>query len=269
MSTTKGVLDLTFLDLNQFESGLLIQIQQQQQLSKLNAASDIPVSSPTSSKANDIVNANKLYINEDLDKLLTEKFQDTLSNDKIKNNTNHHLFGTFSAADTNTNTESFNATSSSNNKTTANKSPKSCRNYVKAIRLSNNNLKYAEFIIYSLIRLNLIEPYEVLWIDLSFNMLEFVPSNTFLQLFPNITNIYLQANKINNLSSTKVFHQLKHLKTISLFGNPIEEMKHYRNFILYQCPTIIQLDGVVVTKSDRVKLESWQQTFRKKLHPET
>ena len=243
-ANSKGVLDLTFLDLNQYESGLIVQIQQQQQIAKNNASADSPTS-PTSKKINEIINANKTYINEDLDNLLRERYELTIQNEKSR------LSGT---------NVSFNSTASSLECTKEvsfeDKPIKSTkrRNRIKAIRIANNNLKYFEFILYSLTRLELIDPNEILWIDASFNFIENVPSISLIQLFPNLTTIYLQANKISNLSSTKVFKQLTQLKSISLFGNPIEEMKHYRNYVLHHCPMAVQLDNCVVTKLDRTKV---------------
>ena len=243
-NVSKGVLDLTFADLNQFEPGLFNLIQKQIKLSKENAT-DLASSSTKLNTSNDILNANKLYINEELDKILVEKYQMHLQSEK-KSRRKSGMGMT--ATNISLNTTSSSTSSNSNNSTlnTTNKEisfedegepqkPKtlSC---VKAVRVANNNLRHFEFIMYSLVRLEIIDPNEVLWIDVSFNLLETVPSKAFFQLFPNLTTIYLQANKISNLSSTKVFQQLLHLKTISLFGNPIEEMKHYQNFVLHYCP---------------------------------
>ena len=80
-NVSKGVLDLTFADLNQFEPGLFNLIQKQIKLSKENAT-DLASSSTKLNTSNDILNANKLYINEELDKILVEKYQMHLQSEK-------------------------------------------------------------------------------------------------------------------------------------------------------------------------------------------
>ena len=55
------------------------------------------------------------------------------------------------------------------------------------------------------------------------------------------------------------------LRKLTLHGNPIEENRHYRNYILYSCHDIQQLDFSRVTKQQLANVASWAQTFRKKL----
>ena len=55
------------------------------------------------------------------------------------------------------------------------------------------------------------------------------------------------------------------LRSLSLHGNPVEDHKHYRNFVITMVPSLIQLDFSPVTKQDRSNAATWAQIFRKKL----
>lgn len=113
----------------------------------------------------------------------------------------------------------------------------------------------------------LIDLCKIEWLDLSFNHIEDLP-NAFFAAFPNLKKLYLQANKIKKLSQIKRLSNLKELNSLCLYGNPVEENKHYRNYCLYMCPKLTVFDQSTVTKTERTNCEIWQQTFRRKLHPE-
>lgn len=113
----------------------------------------------------------------------------------------------------------------------------------------------------------LIDLSKVEWLDLSFNNIERLP-DAFFAAFPNIKKLYLQANKISKLSQLKKLGKFKELNSLSVYGNPVEENKHYRNYVLYTCPKLTVFDQSTVTKTERTKCEIWQQTFRRKLNPD-
>lgn len=130
---------------------------------------------------------------------------------------------------------------------------------------------------------------KILWIDLSFNNLSTVDEEMATAI-PNLTTLNLHANQISRLKELKKFSAFKNLHALTLFGNPVEEHKHYRNFILYNCPTLTQFDLSPVIKSEIAQVRTfiyllhfsfiivhliyclqvqvWSQTFRKKLNPE-
>ena len=115
--------------------------------------------------------------------------------------------------------------------------------------------------------LQLIDTTKIEWLDLSFNNIESLPDG-FFAAFPNLKKLYLQANKIKKLSQIRKLSQLKELNSLAMYGNPVEENKHYRNYVLYMCPKLTVFDQSTVTKTERTMCEIWQQTFRRKLHPE-
>lgn len=71
-----------------------------------------------------------------------------------------------------------------------------------------------------------------------------------MALFPSLTTLYLHANKIGKLGEIRKLLPMQSLKSLSLYGNPVEENKHYRNFVLYICPNLMQFDMSPVTKSE-------------------
>jgi len=138
---------------------------------------------------------------------------------------------------------------------------------ITAVRLSNNKLDSMEQLVAPM--LANIDTSKILWLDLSFNQLtslgngEIVPG-----AFPNVTTIYLHANKISKLAQLKKLKNFPNLKSLSLYGNPIEEHKHYRNYVMYMCPNLHQFDSSPLTSSEKTKNLVWAQTFRKVLNKE-
>lgn len=138
---------------------------------------------------------------------------------------------------------------------------------IKALRLSNNQLTNMDALYAPIKASTLLRTDAVLWLDLSFNQLTNI-SDHLPALFPNLTTLYLQANNIKRISHVKKLTQLPHLKSLALYGNPCEEHKHYRNYVLYMCKGLTQFDASPVTSKDRERVEVWSQTFRKVLNPE-
>lgn len=58
------------------------------------------------------------------------------------------------------------------------------------------------------------------------------------------------------------------MKSLTLYGNPVEEMKHYRNVVLYYFPNLTQLDFSVISPGEREKVASWAQIYRNCLSPD-
>mgnify|MGYP002835679151 CR=1 FL=1 len=134
---------------------------------------------------------------------------------------------------------------------------------VKAVRLSNNLLENMDFLNGPF--LATIDTSHILWLDLSFNKFVNV-SEAMATNFPNVTTIYLHANNISRLSQLKKLKLFPNLKSLTLYGNPVEEHKHYRNYTLNMCPLVTQFDSSPVTGSERKRAAVWAQTFRKILN---
>lgn len=92
-------------------------------------------------------------------------------------------------------------------------------------------------------------PANLIWIDLSYNYLVTIDDE--ILKFPNLQNLYLQYNYIKDLGEVRKLQKLRHLKSINLFGNPIEQVPGYRLWILgvlYEDNDCLKkLDQVVIT----------------------
>jgi len=139
------------------------------------------------------------------------------------------------------------------------------KNEIKAIRLGNNLYDSLDNVSSSMNYAVNLE--NIHWLDLSFNSIEKLSEN-FAKKFPNISLLYLQANKISKLTELKKLQHFKNLKSLVLFGNPVEESKHYRNMILWACPNLQILDFCPITEQQRSRNAVWKQTFRRKLYPD-
>ena len=139
--------------------------------------------------------------------------------------------------------------------------------FIKAIRLANNKMESMETLVGPMLA-NL-DTGGVLWLDLSFNQISSLGSEELVpSAFPNVTTIYLHANNISKLAQLKKLRNFPKLKSLTLYGNPVEEHKHYRNYVMHYCPQLHQFDSSPVTGSERKRNEVWAQTFRKVLNRE-
>mmetsp|Transcript_18395 Transcript_18395/g.57473 ORF Transcript_18395/g.57473 Transcript_18395/m.57473 type:complete len:135 (+) Transcript_18395:361-765(+) len=84
---------------------------------------------------------------------------------------------------------------------------------------------------------------------------------------PGLNVIYLHANRISALSLTKPLGSLADLRSLTLHGNPIEDKKHYRPYVVTTCSKLNQLDFSTITKQDRETASAWALTYRRKLNP--
>jgi Leucine-rich repeat (LRR) protein len=116
---------------------------------------------------------------------------------------------------------------------------------VKAIRLGNNDISSTSIL--TTIPAHF-DTSKLAWLDLSFNNISDI-FNEFPKLFPNVSTIYLHANRISKLSEVKKLGELEHLRSLSLYGNPLEENKHYRNYVVFYCKHLHQFDKSPVTKT--------------------
>ena len=105
------------------------------------------------------------------------------------------------------------------------------------------------------------------WVDLSFNRLTGIKAS--FTDFKSISVLYLHANKISKFGEIKPLGELAKLRSLTLHGNPIEDKKHYRVYVIYTISSINQLDFSPITRQDRENAQTWSTVFRKKLSGET
>lgn len=119
---------------------------------------------------------------------------------------------------------------------------------IKAIRLANNAICDLQILVNPFS--SLFDTSKITWLDVSFNQIDKINLSVF-EAFPNITALYLQANAILRLSEIRKLQKFPFLKSLAVFGNPVEEHKHYRNYVLFFCKSLTNFDMSPVTKSER------------------
>ncbi|XP_072825418.1 leucine-rich repeat-containing protein 51 isoform X1 [Vicugna pacos] len=100
-------------------------------------------------------------------------------------------------------------------------------------------------------------PENLAWIDLSFNDLTCI--DPILTTFFNLSVLYLHGNSIQHLGEVNKLAVLPRLRSLTLHGNPIEEEKGYRQYVLCTLPRITTFDFSGVTKADRTTAEVWKR----------
>ena len=78
--------------------------------------------------------------------------------------------------------------------------------------------------------------------------------------------LYLHGNSIMNLAEIDKLALLPNLITLTLHGNPIDNQKGYRQYVLAKLPSLRTLDFSRVTKADRMDALTWEKMFGKKKH---
>ncbi|XP_071666785.1 leucine-rich repeat-containing protein 51 isoform X3 [Patagioenas fasciata] len=108
-----------------------------------------------------------------------------------------------------------------------------------ALRLNNNQLGGLEELPPTLWGLRL-DPALLHWLDLSFNRLQHIHPS-----------LQLHGNNIGELGEVDKLGVLPQLRRLTLHGNPMEELRGYRNYVLSELPHLTSLDFSAVTKQDR------------------
>ena len=103
-------------------------------------------------------------------------------------------------------------------------------------------------------------PDGLLWIDLSNCYLENI-EDEFLN-FPQLKTLYLHGNYFNNLEQVRKLNRFDDLQSLTLYGNPIEQIKSYRMYVLgmmYELSeNLRRLDQVLVTNREFDKVMAFK-----------
>ncbi|KYO49167.1 leucine-rich repeat-containing protein 51 isoform X2 [Alligator mississippiensis] len=130
------------------------------------------------------------------------------------------------------------------------------RMLTRAVRLNNNTLNELTDLGPAL-ELLLENPEELSWLDLSFNDLPTI--DPILTTYRNLHCLQLHANSIQGLGEVDKLAVLPHLRSLTLHGNPIEEEKGYRSYVLSTLPQLKSFDFSAVTKQDRSTAAIWKR----------
>ncbi|XP_072466403.1 leucine-rich repeat-containing protein 51 [Notamacropus eugenii] len=136
------------------------------------------------------------------------------------------------------------------------KRSKQDKSLTQAVRINNNVLN--DLTDFSQTMSQLLEhPQNLAWIDLSFNDLPNI--DPVLTTFFNLSVLYLHGNCILQLTEVDKLSSLPKLRSLTLHGNPIEEEKGYRQYVLSILPRITTFDFSGVTKQDRITATIWRR----------
>lgn len=109
------------------------------------------------------------------------------------------------------------------------------------------------------------DPSKLQWLDLSGNALTSIASTAFAP-YPDIYTLHLHGNKLQRYADIDSLAAcLPRLHALTLHGNPVEEKKHYRNYVIASFPKLQQLDFSSVTRGDREKAETWATIYKRAL----
>ena len=82
--------------------------------------------------------------------------------------------------------------------------------------------------------------------------------------YPKLKILYLHANSIEKLSEIDKLGALPELFSITLHGNPIENIPGYKQYIISTLPRLKTLDTITITNQNRADALTWKRKFRKK-----
>lgn len=117
-----------------------------------------------------------------------------------------------------------------------------------ALRLNNNCLGGIRGLLPTLERL-LVAPAQLAWLDLSFNRLTII--DPVLTTLHALRSLQLHGNSIARLGDVDKLRVLPRLRRLTLHGNPMEEQRGYRSYVLSLLPHLTSLDFSSVTRQDR------------------
>ncbi|RLN79267.1 hypothetical protein BBJ28_00020039 [Nothophytophthora sp. Chile5] len=130
-----------------------------------------------------------------------------------------------------------------------------------SLRVNNNKLSHLNDM-HEALRAVLDRPEALQWLDLSGNALTGIPPEVFAA-YPELFTLHLHGNLLGKYADVDALARwLPRLHSLTLHGNPLEEKKHYRNYVIASFPTLQQLNFSAVTPGDRDKAETWARIYR-------
>jgi hypothetical protein len=103
------------------------------------------------------------------------------------------------------------------------------------------------------------------WIDLSYNSLAQVESE--LSNFPNLIVLNLHCNDLNKFSDVAKLKRFRKLRTLTLFGNPLEQRASYRWRVISMLPQLKKLDSRVITPKERDRASQFERKLKRAIAP--
>lgn len=137
---------------------------------------------------------------------------------------------------------------------------------VNSIFLNNNEIRdikgLSETLCFVLPSSN---PVNLQWLNLSYNYLQKIDVEVLN--FPQLKTLNLHGNFISDLEEVRKLGELEHLRSLTLNGNPFEEIEGYRLYVLgllfLKHESLRKLDSVYVTTSEIDNVIVWNERLQK------
>jgi len=123
------------------------------------------------------------------------------------------------------------------------------------LRINNNRLENINGFT-RVVRLLLVDPFKLSWLDLSFNKLVSISEE--LPQFKQLKSLYLHGNNIADISEVEKLSVLTSLITLTLHGNGLHGLDDYQSFVITTLPSIKSLDFVCVTPDMKRMATRWE-----------
>jgi hypothetical protein len=130
--------------------------------------------------------------------------------------------------------------------------------------LSYNNIESLNGFIDIVSRV-VISPAHLGWIDLSHNRLTVLSVD--LASFPVLKSLYLHANYISDLKEVRKLCGAP-LRSLTLYGNSIEQLRGYRLFVISILPLLKNFDSSLITRLERDNSVVMTETFGRRRLPQ-
>ncbi|CAD2096377.1 U2 small nuclear ribonucleoprotein A', putative [Plasmodium vinckei lentum] len=125
------------------------------------------------------------------------------------------------------------------------------KDYFECIDLSDNEI----------IKLNNIPYLEKLkTLILCNNKITRIDNDVFENL-PNLNSLILTNNKIEKLSNLNALFKAKNLTRLSLLENSVSKVENYREYLIYNLPSLKYLDFQKIKTKDREEAEEVMKSF--------
>ena len=133
--------------------------------------------------------------------------------------------------------------------------------HVNSLLLNNNEIRDIKGLYPVLREYVLFEPDRLQWLNLSYNYLVKIDAD--ILDFTSLKSLQLQGNYINDLEEVVKLSNLGALQSLTLNGNPIEEIKGYRLYVLgimfKQYESLRKLDSVIISKNEFDNVLVWNE----------
>lgn len=139
---------------------------------------------------------------------------------------------------------------------------KKVKTVCKTILLNNNELRSIDKL-YSILEFRLNFAPKLKFLDLSFNYLTTIDAE--ILNFNELKTLYLHGNYIYQLEEVKKLAELPEILSLTLHGNPLEQITGYRNYVLgimySKYESLKKMDSVVVTRKEKEGCYVWNQVL--------